>query len=69
VANFASVPSNITEPVQMMPIYTKLFNALGVAGIICTVIALAMLPLIRKLNADHHEHNSVVTPVPAEHTA
>ncbi|MGH8321756.1 MAG: peptide MFS transporter, partial [Gammaproteobacteria bacterium] len=65
VANFASVPSNITDPVQMMPIYTKLFNALGVAGIICTVIALAVLPLIRKLNAEHHEHNSGVTPVPA----
>ena len=38
----------------MMPIYTRLFNWLGVAGIVCTLIALAVLPLMRKLNADHH---------------
>ncbi|MBS0382566.1 MAG: MFS transporter [Proteobacteria bacterium] len=39
VATFASVPSNITDPVEMMPIYTKLFNALGWAGIACTIFA------------------------------
>lgn len=53
VASFASVPATITDPVQMMPIYTKLFNGLGVAGVVCTVIALAALPLIRKLDAAH----------------
>ena len=58
VATFASVPSTITDPVQMMPIYTRLFNSLGIAGIVCTLIALAVLPLMRKLNTAHHEHNA-----------
>ena len=54
VATIASIPSNITNPVAMMPIYTRLFNWLGVAGIVCTLIALAVLPWMRKLNAEHH---------------
>src|SRR5574337_584806 len=54
VATIASVPSTITNPVEMMPLYTRLFNWLGVAGIACTLIALAVLPLMRKLNAQHH---------------
>ena len=58
VANYASVPKDITEPLQTMPIYTNLFFKLGVAGIVCTVIALAVLPMMRKLNAEHHGHNA-----------
>ncbi|HSR65591.1 MAG TPA: oligopeptide:H+ symporter, partial [Xanthomonadaceae bacterium] len=54
VANYASVPDNITDPLQTMPIYTSLFSKLGWAGIACTVIALAVLPLMRKLSAQHH---------------
>ncbi|GAB3026751.1 peptide MFS transporter [Oleiagrimonas citrea] len=57
VANYASVPRDITEPLQTMPIYTNLFFKLGVAGVICTLIALSVLPLMRKLNMQHHEHN------------
>jgi POT family proton-dependent oligopeptide transporter len=53
VASFASVPETITDPVQMMPIYTRLFNGLGWAGVVCTVIALAVLPLIRGLDKAH----------------
>ncbi|HEX6612405.1 MAG TPA: oligopeptide:H+ symporter [Rhodanobacteraceae bacterium] len=56
VATFASVPDTITDPVQMMPIYTRLFDALGVAGIVCTAIALAVLPIMRKLDAQHAAH-------------
>jgi POT family proton-dependent oligopeptide transporter len=56
VATVASVPSNITNPVEMMPIYTRLFDWLGMAGIACTVIALAVLPLMRKLDASHAAH-------------
>jgi POT family proton-dependent oligopeptide transporter len=37
----------------MMPIYTRLYNWLGVAGIACTVVALAVLPLIRRLDKAH----------------
>ncbi|TAM92172.1 MAG: MFS transporter, partial [Rhodanobacteraceae bacterium] len=59
VATFASVPSTITDPVQMMPIYTRLFNWLGVAGIVCTAIALAVLPIMRYLDAQHAKHVSL----------
>lgn len=56
VASFASVPDTITNPVQMMPIYTSLFTKLGWAGVACTVIALAVLPLIRGLDRAHARH-------------
>lgn len=54
VANFASVPKDIVDPVQTLPIYTSLFNQLGVAAIVCTLIALSALPLMRRLTATHH---------------
>ncbi|HEX7325909.1 MAG TPA: oligopeptide:H+ symporter [Rhodanobacteraceae bacterium] len=54
VANFASVPETITNPVQMVPIYTKLFNWLGIASIVCAILlAVIALPVLRKLNAAH----------------
>ncbi|MGH8183217.1 MAG: peptide MFS transporter [Rhodanobacteraceae bacterium] len=56
VATIASVPANITEPVQMMPIYTKLFNWLGVASLIVAILALAVLPVLRRLEARHATH-------------
>lgn len=56
VANYASVPKDVTDPLETMPIYTNLFFWLGVAGIICTVIALAVLPLMRKLSTEHNAH-------------
>ncbi len=61
VATFASVPETITDPVQMMPIYTRLFDGLGVAGVVCTAIALAVLPVMRKLDAQHAAH-AVIPP-------
>ncbi|HXS04350.1 MAG TPA: oligopeptide:H+ symporter [Rhodanobacter sp.] len=57
VANYASVPQDVTDPIKTMPIYTNLFFWLGVAGVICTLIALAVLPLMRKLSTEHHAHN------------
>ena len=57
VANLASVPSDVTNPLQTMPIYTSLFNKLGVGALVCTAIALAVLPLMRRLSATHHAHN------------
>jgi POT family proton-dependent oligopeptide transporter len=57
VANLASVPSDVTDPVQTLPIYTSLFNTLGVGALVCTAIALAVLPLMRRLSATHHAHN------------
>ncbi len=55
VANYAAVPQDLTDPVQSLPIYTALFNKLGYAGIVCTAIAVAVLPLMKKLSATHHE--------------
>jgi POT family proton-dependent oligopeptide transporter len=55
VANFAHIPENLTNPVQSLGIYTHLFNELGFAGIVCTLIAVAMLPLMKKLSANHAE--------------
>jgi len=57
VANYASVPQDVTDPIKTMPIYTNLFFWLGVAGVICTLIALAVLPLMKKLSTEHHAHN------------
>jgi proton-dependent oligopeptide transporter, POT family len=56
VATFASVPQDITDPLQTLPIYTSLFNKLGYAAVICTVIALAVLPLMKKLSKEHHSN-------------
>ena len=65
VANYASVPQDVTDPIQTMPIYTNLFFWLGVAGVICTLIALAVLPLMKKLSNQHHAHNAATdTPMP-----
>ncbi len=58
VATIASVPKNITNPVQSLPIYTSLFNKLGYAAIVCAVIALIVMPLMRKLNATHTQHQA-----------
>lgn len=53
VATYASVPQNITEPLQTLPIYTALFNKLGIAALVCAVIAIAVLPLMKRLSATH----------------
>jgi len=55
VANIAHVPENLTDPVQAMHIYINLFDKLGFAGLVCTAIALAMLPLMRRLSTSHSD--------------
>jgi POT family proton-dependent oligopeptide transporter len=57
VANLASVPKDVTDPVQTLAIYTSLFNKLGMGAVVCTLIALAALPLMRKLSAIHNSHS------------
>jgi POT family proton-dependent oligopeptide transporter len=67
VANFAAIPSDITDPHQSLPIYTALFNKLGFVGLGCTAIALAVLPIMKKLSTTHalsQQH----TPLPAVHS-
>ncbi|TBR40162.1 MULTISPECIES: peptide MFS transporter [Dyella] len=55
VANLASVPKQVTNPVESLPIYISLFNQLGLVGIGCTVLALGMLPLMNRLANSHAE--------------
>ena len=56
VATLASVPKNVTNPIQSLPIYTALFNKLGYAAVVCTLIALAVVPWMRKLSRTHSSH-------------
>lgn len=65
VANFASIPKDVADPMVSLPIYTKLFNQLGIAGVVCTAIAIAMLPLMKKLSASHSDVATNHTPLPA----
>jgi len=54
VATYASVPRNITDPLESLPIYTSLFNKLGIAALVCTALAIAVLPLMKRLSQTHH---------------
>jgi len=65
VANLAHIPENLSNPLESLTIYTSLFNKLGFAGITCTVIAIAMLPLMKKLSASHADAAASHTPLPA----
>jgi len=65
VANYAHIPDNITDPMQSLTIYVSLFDKLGFVGIACTVIALAMLPLMNKLSLSHSDAAAHHTPLPA----
>ena len=67
VANYASIPSGISDPMQSLPIYINLFNKLGLVGVGCTVIALAVLPVMRKLS-NSHSQNDAALPLPAVHS-
>ena len=65
VANLAHIPQGLTNPMESLVIYTSLFNKLGFAGIGCTVIAAAMLPLMKKLSVSHADASAGSTPLPA----
>ena len=68
VANLAHVPTDVTDPQVSLPIYTKLFNQLGFAGVACTAIALAMLPLMKRLSASHSDAATNHDPLPPVHS-
>jgi POT family proton-dependent oligopeptide transporter len=60
VANYASIPTDIADPIASLAIYTKLFNDLGFLAIGGTVIAIALLPLMRGLSSAHKTKLAVV---------
>ncbi len=61
VATYASVPQNVTNPVDTLPLYTNLFMKLGLVAVAGTLVAAALIPLMKKL--------SVVTEGPWEAAA
>jgi POT family proton-dependent oligopeptide transporter len=65
VANGAHIPDNITNPVESLVIYTHLFNILGFVGLACTGVALAILPLMKKLSTGHADAAASHVPLPA----
>jgi len=65
VANFAHIPENLHDPLESLTIYTNLFNELGWAGVACTVIAIAMVPLMGRLSAGGSEGPASYEPVAA----
>ena len=61
VATYASVPQNVTNPVDTLPLYTNLFMKLGIVAVVGTLIAAALIPTMKRL--------SVVTEGPWEEAA
>jgi proton-dependent oligopeptide transporter, POT family len=59
VATFASVPTDVTDPITTLPLYTRLFTGLGVVAVMGTLLAIGLLPVMRRLSAPAAE------PVPA----
>jgi POT family proton-dependent oligopeptide transporter len=60
VATYASIPVvNSNDPLASLPIYTSLFNKLGMAALACTAIAVAVLPLMKRLSDAHHANNAL----------
>ncbi|WP_049623463.1 peptide MFS transporter [Frateuria defendens] len=59
VANLAHIPEGLDNPVESLDIYTSLFNKLGFVGIACTAIAVAALPLMKKLSDSHAAHTAL----------
>ena len=51
VANYASVPKGVTDPVQSLPLYAHLFNNLGLVALIGTVLAIIAVPYMKWLSA------------------
>jgi len=52
VATFASVPQNVTDPIQTLQLYMRLFMGLGVVAVVGAIISFALLPVMRRLSAE-----------------
>jgi POT family proton-dependent oligopeptide transporter len=53
VANFASVPQGVSSAQQTLPRYVHLFGTLGWVAVAGTVVAIALLPLLKRLDATY----------------
>ena len=50
VANYASVPKDVTDPVQSLPLFTRLFDNLGWVALLGTLLAAAAIPYMKWLS-------------------
>jgi POT family proton-dependent oligopeptide transporter len=50
VANYASVPQDVTDPLQTLPLYTNLCMNLGWVALVGTVLAIAAVPYMKWLS-------------------
>lgn len=53
VANFAQMPAGNLDPLESLPLYTKLFTGLGWLAAVGALVAVLLLPLMRKLSREH----------------
>jgi len=53
VANFAQMPAGDMDPLESLPLYTKLFTGLGWLAAVGALVAVLLLPLMRKLSREH----------------
>jgi proton-dependent oligopeptide transporter, POT family len=60
VANFAKMPSGELDAVTSLPLYTRLFTGLGWLAALGMLIAVLLLPLMRRLSREHHASNARV---------
>jgi POT family proton-dependent oligopeptide transporter len=58
VANLASVPADVTAATVTLPLYTHLFWVLGWVAVAGTAAAIALLPLMHRLDAGHRAGGS-----------
>lgn len=50
VANFASVPEGVKDPLQTLPMYTHLFQQLGWVALGAAVVAILLIPYLKRLD-------------------
>ena len=58
VANYAAVPQGVADPAQSLPLYTHLFNNLGLVALGGTALAILAIPLMKWLSATGGEATS-----------
>jgi len=58
VANYAAVPQGVTDPTQSLPLYTHLFNNLGLVALGGTALAILAIPFMKWLSATGGEATS-----------
>lgn len=63
VANFASVPQDVADPVVSLPLYMKLFMGLGLLAVGGTVFSLLLLPILKRLSTPAAPAEPALAPV------